>query len=200
MRLVGREPLPALGVADPQRLHQAPRLEVRAGRVEDLAVAHEIVERPQHLLERRLMVDMMDVVEVEVVGLQPLQRAFDLLLDVQSRHTGIVGPPAHRIEELGGDDGVLALTLQRDTQHRFRGAADIGIGRVEEVHARIERGVHHLRRTLLVGAIAEGHRAQADLGDFQAGTAEVAVVHGAAPREVRAIVPQMTDAVDGKAG
>ena len=135
LRLVGRKARPAPALADPKRLHQAPRLEIRAGGVEDLALALEIVERAQHLLERRLMVDVMDVVDVDVVGLQPLQRSFDLLLDVQPRHARIVGPASHRIEELRGDDGVLAPALQRHAQHRLRHAADIGVSRVEEVHA-----------------------------------------------------------------
>lgn len=39
------------GVADPQRLHHPPRLEIAAAGVEHLAVALEIVERAQHLIE-----------------------------------------------------------------------------------------------------------------------------------------------------
>ena len=80
----------------------------------------------------------MDVVDVDVVGLQAAQAVLDLLLDVQPRHARIVGPAAHRIEDLGGDDGVLPPALQRLAQHRLRHAADIGVGGIEEVDAGIE--------------------------------------------------------------
>ncbi len=181
LRLVAGEADPAVALAEPHRLDQAPRLVVRAAGVEHLALAHEIVEGAQHLVERGLMVDVMDVVDVDVVGLQPFQAGLDLLLDVQPRHAGVVGPVAHRVEHLGGDDRVVPPSLQRLAQHRLRRAADIGVGGVEERPAGLEHGAHHARRFGLIGAVAEGHRAEADLGDFEAGTAEASIVHSLTP-------------------
>jgi hypothetical protein len=71
----------------------------------------------------------------------------------------------------------VPLALQRLAQHRLGDAADIGVGGVEEVDPRAERGIDHARRLGLVGAVAEGHGAEADLRDFEAGAAEIAVVH-----------------------
>ena len=178
LRLVAGEALPAVDVAQPQRLHQSPRLEVRAGRVKHLAFAHEVIEGTQHLLERCLVVDVMDEEQVDIVGLQPLKHALDLLLDVQPRHAGIVGPMAHRIEDLAGDHRLVPPTPKGLTQHHFRGAADIGVRRVEEVHAGSQRCIDHPACLGLVGAIAERHGAETDFGDLQAGTAEIAIVHG----------------------
>ena len=81
------------------------------------------------------MIDVMDVVDVDVIGLQPFQAGLDLLLDVQPGHARIVGPAAHRIEELGRDHGILPPALQHLAQHRLRYAADIGVGGIEEGHA-----------------------------------------------------------------
>ena len=58
-------------------------------------------------------------------------------------------------------------TLQRLAQHRLRHAADIGIGGVEEIDAGIECRADHAARLVLVGAVAEGHGAEADLRNLK---------------------------------
>ena len=168
-----RRTLPAVDVAQPQRLHQPPCLEVRARGVEHLALAHEVVEGAQHLLERRRVVDVVDEEDVDIVGLQPLQHGLDLLLDVQPRHAEIVGPRAHRVEQLAGDHRLVPLALQRLSQHGLRRAADIGVRRVEEVDAGGQRRIDHPACAGLVGAVAEGHGAEADLRDLEARAAEI---------------------------
>ncbi len=55
-----------------------------------LAGADEVVERPQGLLERRLVVEAVRLVEVDRVGLQPPQRRVAGLQDVLARQAAVV--------------------------------------------------------------------------------------------------------------
>ena len=52
IRLVGDVAGQAVFLRDGQRLHQVPAREVRAADVADLAGAHQVVERAEHLLDR----------------------------------------------------------------------------------------------------------------------------------------------------
>ena len=72
--------VPRLG--RPLRLDHLPGGEVRAADVADLALAHEIVERAQRLLDRRQRVGAVELVEVDPVGLEPPQAVLDRLHDV----------------------------------------------------------------------------------------------------------------------
>src|SRR5215213_3278270 len=58
--------------------------------VEDLAPPYEITERLHRLFERRGVVVAMRLIEIDVIGLQPAQRAVDRLQDVLARQTDIV--------------------------------------------------------------------------------------------------------------
>ena len=60
--------------------------------VERLALADDVGEGLHRLLERRLVVVAVGLVEVDVVGLQPLQRAVDRLHDVLAGQAGVVLP------------------------------------------------------------------------------------------------------------
>ena len=59
--------------------------------VERLAGAHDVGEGEHRLLERRLVVVAVRLVEVDVVGAQPPQRAVDRLQDVLARQAAVVG-------------------------------------------------------------------------------------------------------------
>ena len=66
--LLADEALQAAALGDAQRLHQLPGGVVRAADVADLAGAHQRVERVERLLQRRLPVPLVHLVEVDVVG------------------------------------------------------------------------------------------------------------------------------------
>src|SRR6185503_9565054 len=51
------------------------------------------------------------------------------------------------------------------------------VGGVEEVDAGVAHRLEHVRRRGLVGIAAEGHGAEAELGNLDAGTAEGFVFH-----------------------
>ena len=69
-------------VRDPQRLGDLPGGMVGQADVADLALPDEIVVRRQGLLQRRVRVGIVGVVEVDVVGLQAAQARLDLADDV----------------------------------------------------------------------------------------------------------------------
>ena len=64
----------AVALRDRERLHQVPAGEVRAADVADLARAHQLVERGQRLLDRRVGVEAVQLEEVDVVGAEAPQR------------------------------------------------------------------------------------------------------------------------------
>ena len=59
---------PAIALADGERLHQLPAGEVGAGDVAHFATADELVEGGEHLVDRGERVEVVEVVDVDVVG------------------------------------------------------------------------------------------------------------------------------------
>jgi hypothetical protein len=53
----------------------------RRAEVTDLALVHEVGERAERLLEVRVLVEAMDLVQVDVVDVQALQAVLDLAQD-----------------------------------------------------------------------------------------------------------------------
>ena len=76
--------------------------------VEHLALAHQVVEGAQRLLERRLVVVAVRLVQVDVVGLQPPQRGVaDSMMCLRDRPRSFA-PGAGRPVDLGEDLEALA--------------------------------------------------------------------------------------------
>jgi hypothetical protein len=102
LRLVGDE-------RDPELVGQDPRLAdllgppLRDPDVERLAGADDVGERLHRLLERRLVVVAVGLVEVDVVQAEAPQRGVDALPDVLAREADLVGTVAHRPVDLGED-------------------------------------------------------------------------------------------------
>ena len=63
----------ALLLRDPQRLLHLPRGEIRSGRVAHLAGLHHLVHGLEALLDRGFVIRQVEVVEIQVVGLQTAQ-------------------------------------------------------------------------------------------------------------------------------
>ena len=80
-----------LHVADPERFGQQPGGIVGAADVAHHAGAHQIVERGQRFIQRRFLVRPMDLVQVDVISLQPIQTGFHGIQNVLARKTLIVG-------------------------------------------------------------------------------------------------------------
>jgi hypothetical protein len=85
------------------------------------------------------------LVQVDVVGLQPAQRPLDGLADVTPRCPGpevLAVHAAHVVAELGGEHDVVAPTAQHVAEQRFRAAlVAVGVRGVEEGDPGVECGI-----------------------------------------------------------
>src|SRR5436190_13597988 len=73
------------------------------------------------------------------------------------------------------------ICVRRPAADLLRDGPAVGVGRVDEVAARLEVAVDERQRLALLAAPlghAEGHRPEADLGDTEAGAPEGADAHG----------------------
>src|ERR1700733_3720046 len=124
---------------------------------------------------------MMHVVDIEIIGLQPLQAVLDRLHDVRARMAGIVRPRPGRVEHLAGNRNLPPLAAQQVAQHGLRYAVVIRVGGVEEIHPGIQARADDAAGLGFVGAVAERHRAQAYFRNLQAGAAHPAIFHFYSP-------------------
>ena len=173
------------------RLGDVPPGEVAAPHVQDLAGLHEDLDRLPDLLPGGLAVDVVELVEVDVIGLQAPEALVARATDVQGGQTRLVRPLAHRREHLRREHDLLATTatlreppsddLLRDA---FAAPAVLApavhVGRIEEVDPVLDRTVHDAERLgfLRAGQIpAEVHRAETQRTHLHSGSSEVYVLH-----------------------
>ena len=155
----------------------------------------QVLERADGLLDRRQRVLGVDLVEVDIVGAEPLQAGLDRIHDVPTRGAAIVRALAHGAGRLGGEHDIRALPARiahRRAGDRLAEAFGINICGVDEIDPRIERsrdeGIGHRLVELADSGpealAAEGHGAETEFGDEQARPAEGVVTHGARPSTV----------------
>ena len=134
------------------------------------------VERVEGLLDGRERVEAVHVVDVDVVGAEALQAGVALVKDVKARRADVVGAVAHGEEGLGGNEDLVALSLDGLAENLFGQAVGVAVGDVEEVDAGIEAEVDHAPRFVHAGiaprgeelvATAKGCRAETQRGDFE---------------------------------
>jgi hypothetical protein len=111
-------------IGDPQRLGDLPGRMVGQGHVAQLSLPDQIVVGHQGLLQRRVGVREVRVVEVDVVGAETAQAVFDLIDDVPARQ------PTCRVEPtftgLGRDHHVVASADQGAAEKLLGGFAFSG--------------------------------------------------------------------------
>ena len=71
--------------------------------IECLARAHYLVQRLQRLFDRGMRIETVDLVKIDIVGLQTAQAVIDGVHDVLAGKTLLVGIVPHGIEDLGGN-------------------------------------------------------------------------------------------------
>ena len=173
---------PALG-GDRVRLLDHRRREVGGADRAHRALLHELVERAERLLDRRHAVGTVVLVEVDPVGLQPPQRCLDRLADVGARTAGGLAV-AEVVPELRREHDLVAPAGERAADDLLAAApVAVDVRGVEERDARVERGVDHRARSLLVDPAAEVVAAEADDGHLEIGAAEPPRAHREQPRE-----------------
>jgi hypothetical protein len=146
---------------------------VGGAEVADRAGPHERVERAQRLLQRRLLVVEVRVVQVDAVGLQALERGVRLTLD--RLRAQIADRPAAAADLRGHDELVAIGAVGQPAPDDRLGAPvldQVRVRGVDEVAARGHVRVEDLPRLHLVGRPAEHVAAQAECEDIEVGASE----------------------------
>ena len=131
------------GAGNPLAGGDLPAGEVRVADVTDLASGHEVVEGAEGFVKGRARVGKVNLVEVEMVGVEAAEAGFDGLHDVAAGgafHVDVV--VGHGAAELAGDDGFVAMSLEGFPEVFLGEAAGaVDVGGVEEGDAGVEGGV-----------------------------------------------------------
>ena len=167
-------------------------------RIAHLALRHELTHRADCLFDRRVGVDPVLVVQVDVVDAEAAERGLAGLTDVLGpavdAAVGRVVGVAHDAE-LGGDDGHVASARQRLAHEDLVREGPVHVGRVEEGHAELEGAVDRGDGLVVVRLPVEvrhPHAAQPLARHDQALRSERNRLHGAPLR--RAGRPRWLDA------
>src|SRR5262249_878503 len=130
------------------RFGDVPTGVVRGPAVEDLPLLPQDLHRLPDLVPRRRPIDVMELVEVDDVGLQPLERRVAVAPVVSCGEATRAGAVAHRVEPLRREHRALAtLTALREpaSDDRLGGALPcrlaIDVRGVEEVDPFLERAI-----------------------------------------------------------
>ncbi len=158
-----------------------PAGEVGTDDVAHLAALHQIVERPQCLLDWRSGVEAVHGIDVHVIGLQTTQTVLAGADQMLPRRSDIVRVVAHAEGGLRGKDQSVAPSGNGLTEDLFRQPSGIDIRRVEEVCPRLQAQVNEPTRPLDIGVAprteesafsAKRPRAEAQHGDLKARAAQ----------------------------
>ena len=140
---------------------------------------HEIGECAERLVDVGAGIGAVDLVQVDVVGVEPAEALLALADDPAARVALHVGVGAHVAVDLGRQHDVVAAALDRLGDDRLRLTGRVHVGGVDEVDPGVERGVHDVDRLVVVGVAprAEHHRPEAERADADPGPADHAVFH-----------------------
>jgi hypothetical protein len=129
------------------------------------------------------------VMHVNMVAPQAFEAVMALLNDVEARQPALVRTLAHWEADLGRDQKLRGLALDRLTYDLFRTSSRIDIRGVNEIDAVIDAEIDHAARFGDAPAArlgeeadaAEGHRAQAMQRNAQARATQLPILHATLP-------------------
>ena len=187
---------PRLEIARPQRVlalqrgylvhgvRASDRLDARLGEadVADLALRDQLGHGADGVLDRRVGVDAVLVVEVDVLDAETPQRSLACASHVRGRTVDrAVGRVGFELDaELGRQEDLVAAPGDRTAHEFLVGVRAVHVGGVEEVAAEIERAVDRAQRFAFVGCAIESrhaHTAETDGRDRGSVRTERACVH-----------------------
>ena len=151
-----------------------------------LALLNQFLHRARHVFDGHVRVNPMLIEQINRLDLEPLERAFDGLLDVlrpavQARRTGPIVAAAQIEPELRGDDHLLAERSERFADEFLVGERAVNLGGVEERDAAFHGGPKQCGHLLFVLGRTVGkthsHAAQPDGRDFQITVSKFALLH-----------------------
>src|SRR5437016_11084610 len=128
----------------------------RRADIAGLAGLDDVVQRFDRLLDRRVVVPAMDLIEIDVIGAEAPQARIDFGHDRLARQAGAIGARPHPAIDLGSDDDLVSSgeILDRTPENLLAAAERIAVRRVEEIDAGFER-------TLDNGRLSSSPRLQA---------------------------------------
>ncbi|MEJ7605704.1 MAG: hypothetical protein WKF37_05430, partial [Bryobacteraceae bacterium] len=98
---------PATLTRDVEHTGELPGEHRRSAKVTNFAAADQIIESFQGFFDRSFVIEAMDLVEVDVIGLETAQAVFDSVHDVLAGQAALVGIVSHGVEDFGGDDDLF---------------------------------------------------------------------------------------------
>ena len=153
----------------------APGSQVALPHPPHLARLHQIRQGLQHLVGRHAGGVVVQLVQVDVVGLKPLQAGLAMLDDALP-HGLTLGSPGQ--VELGGQHPVVATPSQRLADVRLALALPVSDGGVDEINAQLARPLNAAHGLLgCQPRRAEGVAAQPNDGNAQIGGTQGTVLH-----------------------
>lgn len=174
-------PADAHPVAQRADLGDTPGAVVGHAEIAHLALADQVAHGADRLLERRRVVLLVQIVDVDVAGAEPLQAGLDGAHDPMPGRAGAVGVRGALVGELGGDHPGVAVAGDGAADDPLGLAAGVGVGGVDEVHARVARLADDAQRGGLVGRSAKIHGAEAERGHAQTAPSQIAILHPGTP-------------------
>ena len=189
MDLLADKTLAMLSRADAERLHDMPAGKIGAADIAHLAMAHEHIKRFHGFFQRCETIPFVQLIEVDDIGLQPLQARLAGAHQMMARRSGIVWPFAHREAGLGCKQHALAALADDLTDDFLGDTLRINIRRIDQVDAGIQRHIDELAGFsnaevadgLGPALAAKGHGADGQCRNLKAGAAEKTIVHGDVP-------------------
>ena len=142
---------------------------VREPDVADLALAPELDERADGVLERHPRVRPVELVERDLFESQPLQAL--VAHGAQVLRSTVRSPPVRAVAQepaLGRDHDVVGVGVQRLGDELLAHRGTVRVGGVDEVHAELDRAPQDRDRLVVVGGVApdagagDAHRAEAE--------------------------------------
>src|SRR5207247_8067885 len=124
-----------------ERQRDLPGGVVRDAHVPHLAARDELAQRPDLLVECRLVVLKVQEEEVDVIRVQPPEASLELAGEMQTRAADTVWTRAGGDAGLGRDQHVRAPVAENAAEEGLGLAAGVDVGRVEKVDAVIERAL-----------------------------------------------------------
>ena len=165
-------------------MRSANRFRSRLGETEiaHLPLLDELGHRADRLLDRRVRVDAVLVVDVDVVGAEPLQRSVAggedvLAVAADAQSLALLGAD---VPELRREHDFVAPALDRAAHEPLVLERPVRVSRVEEVDAELERAVDRRDRLALVRRSVElghTHAPEAQRGGLEALRAEATRLH-----------------------
>ncbi len=148
--------------------------EVRAPDRSHLSGLHQLVERAERVADRNRRIGPVQVVEIDAIGAQPLERALERAPYRRRSGAAVARLPG----ELRGENDIVAPCLEDLAELALALAAvPVDLGRVEERDPGVERGLDDGACPREVEAPSEVVATDADDGYAQSALAQIAYLH-----------------------